>query len=216
VTEARHALPARTLPLRPFALAIVAAALVGVAGGLALHRLRAAPALVGPALPELHGQAVWAAGERPAPQFALRDQSGVVVSLRALRGRPVLLTFLGSQCGGSCAAEARRIAVVLRRLPVTRRPTLLVVSLDPAGDTTAAIDRAARRWGLAGAWQWHWLTASRMRLASVWREYAAVGGSPRGSVVLIDRRGDERTAYLFPFLPAFVDGDLARLAGERA
>jgi hypothetical protein len=34
-------------------------------------------------------------------------------------------------------------------------------------------------------------------------------------LVLIDRRGDERTAYLFPFLPAFVEGDLTRLAGER-
>jgi hypothetical protein len=33
---------------------------------------------------------------------------------------------------------------------------------------------------------------------------------------LIDRRGDERTAYLFPFLPAFVQRDLGRLARESA
>jgi hypothetical protein len=35
-------------------------------------------------------------------------------------------------------------------------------------------------------------------------------------ISLIDRRGDERTAYLFPFMPAFVGGDLIRLAGEHA
>ena len=36
------------------------------------------------------------------------------------------------------------------------------------------------------------------------------------ALYLIDRRGDERTAYLFPFLQSFVQRDLARLARERA
>lgn len=34
-------------------------------------------------------------------------------------------------------------------------------------------------------------------------------------VYLIDRRGDERTGYLFPFAPAFVEADLRTLARER-
>jgi hypothetical protein len=34
-------------------------------------------------------------------------------------------------------------------------------------------------------------------------------------VYLVDRRGDERTGYLFPFAPAFVEGDLRALATER-
>jgi hypothetical protein len=34
-------------------------------------------------------------------------------------------------------------------------------------------------------------------------------------VYLVDRRGDERTGYLFPFAPAFVEGDLYVLATER-
>ena len=35
-------------------------------------------------------------------------------------------------------------------------------------------------------------------------------------VYLVDRRGDERTGYLFPFAPAFLQGDLQMLATERS
>ncbi|HTZ07368.1 MAG TPA: hypothetical protein VMB53_16650 [Gaiellaceae bacterium] len=34
-------------------------------------------------------------------------------------------------------------------------------------------------------------------------------------VVLVDRRGDERTGYVFPFAPAFLEGDLRTLTAER-
>lgn len=206
--------PARSLRLLPIAAA--AAVLAGVAVGVTLHRLHAEAPSVRPALPELHGQAVWAPGERSAVAFTLPDQRGALVSLGALRGRPVLLAFLGVRCRG-CEAEAARLASVLRRLPAIDRPTLVIVSLDARADTRAAIDRAARRWGLAGAWGWHWLTAATSRMAPVWRAFGVSEGSPqRLRISLIDRRGDERTAYLFPFMPAFVEGDLIRLAGEHA
>jgi cytochrome oxidase Cu insertion factor (SCO1/SenC/PrrC family) len=219
--EAARASGGWTPPRRQLLIAVTAAALVGIAGGVALHRLHSARAPVAFALPELHGQAAWAPGARPAPAFALRDQRGAVVSLVALRGRPVLLAFLAAQCTG-CAPEAVRIASVLRRLPAAQRPALVVVSLDPRRDTPAAVARAVRQWGLGGGWPWHWLSAAQTRatggrLARVWHAYGvAPGSAQRLRIVLIDRRGDERTAYLFPFLPAFVEGDLTRLAGEHA
>jgi len=37
----------------------------------------------------------------------------------------------------------------------------------------------------------------------------------RRLLLLLDRRGDERTGYAFPFAPAFVEGDLRTLARER-
>jgi hypothetical protein len=40
-------------------------------------------------------------------------------------------------------------------------------------------------------------------------------GSRTPVVYLVDRRGNERTGYLFPFAPAFVEGDLHALATER-
>jgi protein SCO1/2 len=212
---------------RRSALAVlIVAVAAGVVGGALVHVLRSndsAAAAARSALPSLHGQAVWAAGTRPAPNFVLRDQTGRAVSLASLRGRPVLLTFLDSQCRSSCPIEGRQLASVLRRLPKAQRPVLAIVSVDQAGDTPAGIRHALAKWGLDGPWTVHWLNASsRAQLASVWRAYGVRVAPAMGDIVhslalyLIDRRGDERTAYLFPFLPAFVQRDLGRLARESA
>jgi hypothetical protein len=37
----------------------------------------------------------------------------------------------------------------------------------------------------------------------------------RRVLVLVDKNGDERTGYAFPFVPPFVEGDLRTLAAER-
>jgi protein SCO1/2 len=212
----------RGFPLRWVALVVVAAAAAGIAGGFVLHHVRSAPVAAAPPLPELHGQAVWAAGVRPAPNFTLRDSSGAPVSLASLRGRPVLLTFLDSQCHSACPIEGRQLASIMRRLPSAERPTLVVVGVNPKGDSRAGIHHAVTTWGLAGPWRWHWLTGSRSQLTAVWRSYGITVRPTTNdilhslAVLLIDRRGFERTAYLFPFLPSFVQGDLARLARKRA
>ena len=45
---------------------------------------------------------------------------------------------------------------------------------------------------------------------------ASYGVAPgRRLLLLVDRRGYERTGYAFPFVPPFVQDDLSRLAGER-
>jgi cytochrome oxidase Cu insertion factor (SCO1/SenC/PrrC family) len=192
---------------------------LGAAGGVlarVLHDRSNAPSL-----PELHGQGVWAAGERPAPPFALRDQNGSLVSLASLRGRPVVLTFLDSRCTSECPLAGRELGSILRRLPAARRPALVVVSVDPQGDTPRSIAHALAKWKLAGPWTVHWLNApTRARLARVWKEYRVQVEPTTNDIMhslalyLIDRRGDERTAYLFPFLQSFVQTDLARLASE--
>lgn len=204
-------------------LVLVAVALLGAGGGALARVLHARTTAAAPALPAFHGQASWAGGERPAPPFALRDQRGAVVSLAALRGRPVLLVFLDSQCTTECPIAGRQLGSVLRRLPAARRPAVLVVSVDPRGDTHASIAHALAKWKLAGPWDVHWLSAAtRSQLAAVWKAYGVTVEPATNDIVhslalyLIDRRGDERTAYLFPFLQSFVQSDLARLARERA
>jgi protein SCO1 len=212
---------------RRLAVAILLGAVVAGAGGGILLRDRgetsAAAAAPRASLPAFHGQGTWARGERPAPNFALRDQTGTLVSLRSLRGKSVLLTFLDSQCTTRCPIEGRQLGSLLRRLPAAERPTIVVVSVDRAGDTPRRIRHALAKWQLAGPWTIHWLNASsRARLAEVWRLYGVTVEPTSNDIVhslalyLIDRRGDERTAYLFPFLQSFVQGDLARLARERA
>jgi protein SCO1/2 len=205
-------------------LILLAAVAVGAGGGALVWVLTGSgTAAVGPALPMLHGQAVWQAGARRAPNIRLRDQTGRVVSLASLRGRPVLLTFLDSQCKSSCPIVGRQLGSVLRRLPAAERPTLVIVSVNHTGDTPTGIRYALAEWHLNGPWAVHWLNAStRAQLASVWRSYGVRVVPTTNDVVhslalyLIDRRGYERTAYLFPFLQGFVQRDLGRLAQELA
>jgi cytochrome oxidase Cu insertion factor (SCO1/SenC/PrrC family) len=209
--------------LRLALMILLAAVVVGAGGGALIRVLTGSGAAAAKRLlPTLHGQAVWKAGARRAPNISLRDQTGRVVTLASLRGSPVVLTFLDSQCKSSCPIEGRQLGSVLRRLPAAQRPTLVIVSVNHAGDTPAGIRRALAEWHLNGPWAVHWLNAStRAQLASVWRSYRVRVIPKSNDVVhslalyLIDRRGYERTAYLFPFLQGFVQRDLGRLAQER-
>jgi cytochrome oxidase Cu insertion factor (SCO1/SenC/PrrC family) len=111
--------------------------------------------------------------------------------------------------------------MMLRRMEPAVRPALLIVGVNPSGDTPSSIRQAMRKWRLTGPWQWHWLRGTRSQLERVWRAYG-IGVEPTTNDVthgmalyLIDRRGFERTGYLFPFLPNFVSLDLRTLAGEQ-
>ncbi|HEY8775635.1 MAG TPA: SCO family protein [Gaiellaceae bacterium] len=209
--------------LRLAMMILLIAVVVGAGGGAVLRLLHGSgTAAARSALPTLHGQAVWKAGARRAPNFVLRDQSGSAVSLASLRGSPVVLTFLDSQCTSSCPIEGRQLGSILRRLPAAQRPTLVIVSVDQSGDTPAGIRHALAKWSLIGPWAVHWLNArTHAQLASVWRSYGVRVVPTTNDIMhslalyLIDRRGYERTAYLFPFLPGFVQRDLGRLARER-
>jgi protein SCO1 len=203
------------------AVALVLAALGGAAFGLVAH-LAPDSAEGGFVLPQFHGQVSWAAGERRAPPFNLRDQSGRAVSLSKMQNRPVLLTFLGSRCTEECPVAGRQLAMMLRGMEPSDRPTLLIVSVNPAGDTPSSIRHAMANWRLAGPTSWHWLRGTRSELASVRRDYGIAVEDTTNDVkhdlalYLIDRQGFQRTGYLFPFLPNFVALDLQTLARERA
>ena len=49
----------------------------------------------------------FAAGTRRAPQFTLRDQVGRTISLKSLRGRTVILSFIDPVCRNLCPLEAK-------------------------------------------------------------------------------------------------------------
>lgn len=207
------------LRLPAFAVALAAAS--GIALGVAVHAVTGGTRRAS-GLPAMHGQASWSPGVRRAPPFALRDQKRTLVSLAALHRRPVLLTFLDSRCRSRCPLEGRVLGTMLRRMAPADRPTLLVVGVDPSGDTRASIRHAMAKWRLAGPWEWHWLRGTKRRLARVWRSYGitvepTTGDTTHGmALYLIDRRGFERAGYLYPFVPSFVALDLRTLAEERA
>jgi cytochrome oxidase Cu insertion factor (SCO1/SenC/PrrC family) len=169
----------------------------------------------------LHGEATWAAGVRPAPNFTLRDQSGGAFTLASLRGHTVALAFLDSHCTQECPLAGAALAHAEAALPAAQRPVFVAVSVNPA-DTPASVRAATAAWGLARLGAWHWVMARAAQLAPVWRAYGIyVHPTPTDIVhtqalYLIDRRGFERSGYLWPYLPNFVALDLRTLAGERS
>ena len=213
VIEARAEIGSRRPPWRAAHRVLVAAALFGVSRSTSCfttHPRRMRRHRDGPPLSSrLRGQATWPAGVRPAPAITmLRDQTGRSFSLDSLRGRTVAMTFFDSHCNQACPLEGRAIAAAERALPASRRPVLVVVSVNPR-DTPASVRAAARQWGLAQAGSWHWLSGRTALLARAWRAYHIFVKPTEGDIAhtealyLLDRRGYERSG-LPVSLPATV------------
>jgi len=109
----------------------------------------------------------WPAGARHAPDFALRDQSGSPISLRSLRGRPVILAFIDPLCRNLCPLEAKVLNDVPARLPASARPAIVAVSVNPWGQAPSNLRLDAEKWRLAP--EWRWALGGYAPLAKVWR-----------------------------------------------
>ena len=140
----------------------------------------------------------------PVRDFSLRDQSGRLVRLAALRGRVVVLSPMYTHCRDSCPLIAQQIRVALDRLSPRerRRVAAYALSVDPARDTPASArmflaEQHVRR-------HLDFLLGSRQRLGPVWKAY---GFAPQGRrvehnsyAVLIDRSGRQRVGFAIDFL----------------
>ena len=86
----------------------------------------------------------------PAAEFALTDHDGRAVSLRSYRGAPVLLFFGYTHCPDVCPLTLDRLTRAIRTLGRDARDVrVLLVTLDPARDTPAALKAYATRFGPA-------------------------------------------------------------------
>ncbi len=149
--------------------------------------------------------------KEPAPPFQLLDASGAAVSLSDYRGRPVVLTFLYTDCPDVCPVIAQRTGQALLSLGKdSGKVAVLVVSVDPAGDTPEKATAFMATHGLSGEGR-HFLLGEAATLEPVWLSYG-IGqaglitarrqpGEPAqfgrightDAVFLIDREGRERT-----------------------
>jgi cytochrome oxidase Cu insertion factor (SCO1/SenC/PrrC family) len=129
------------------------------------------------------------------------------------------MEFFDSHCHQECPLAGRTLSAAERSLPLDQRPVLVVVSVNPL-DTPASTRAAVRAWGLTLA-PWHWLRGSHAQLAAVWKAYHIFVQPQKGDIshtealYLIDRHGDERSGYLFPYVPARVAHDMQALASAR-
>jgi cytochrome oxidase Cu insertion factor (SCO1/SenC/PrrC family) len=168
--------------------------------------------------------ATWAAGARPAPPFRLVDQHGAPVSIGGFRGRPVIVTFIDPLCRNFCPLEAKQLNELVRSLPASSRPAIIAVSVNVYGNARANLLQDVARWRLVP--EWRWAIGSPAALARVWHRYGigvevatkTVAGvtvheiSHTEGAYLIDRNGDERALFLWPFRSADVLKTLKQLA----
>lgn len=205
---------------------LVLAALIGAAAGVLVELIRSSATTVPSAMPVLaaapQAVATWAAGAKPAPGFALRDEHGRPISLAGFRGRPVLLTFMDPVCTDFCPREAAILNRALALLPAARRPTVVVVSANQFEQSPAILSHDRAKWHLGT--RWHWAVGAPAAEKRVWTRYGiSVMDSPkvvRGKVTheithteatfVIDAHGDQRALFLYPFRAA----DVARTLRE--
>jgi protein SCO1/2 len=148
----------------------------------------------------------------PATDFSLSDQDGKPVSVSALRGRVLAITFLDSHCKQLCPLAGDQLGQAQRALGAANNLSLLVVSVAPATDTPDS-ERAfatTHRW----SGDWHWLQGSNDQLAAVWKAYGiAVENTPDNVlhstvVFLVDKNGFQRAGWAGPIEPGLLAHDV--------
>jgi cytochrome oxidase Cu insertion factor (SCO1/SenC/PrrC family) len=142
-----------------------------------------------------------AAGDVPAPGFALLDQRARTTSLAQFRGKVILLAFVDSQCTTICPLTTQSMLEALKLLgPASRQVQLLGVNANPLVTRVADVAAYTRAHDMQG--RWRFLTGSRDQLAQVWRAYHVYVAAIHNNidhepiVYLIDGRGREQTIYL--------------------
>jgi len=130
-----------------------------------------------------------------APDFALTDQNGEPISMRALRGRPVVVTFLYTTCEETCPTQAQQIKGAFAEL--REDFPAVAVAVDPPRDTPARARAFLAEQRMTG--RLDFALGSRAELEPVWEGFAT---QPQrddlehtGRLVLVDPRGVQRVSF---------------------
>lgn len=130
-----------------------------------------------------------------APDFALENQQGKRITMRALRGRPVLVTFLYTTCDDTCPTQAQTAKGALDDLG--RDYPVVAIAVDPPRDNADRARRFLSKTGMIG--RMDFVLGSRAQLRPLWRGYAirpqSVSQEHQGRFVLVDPRGRQRVAF---------------------
>ncbi len=135
----------------------------------------------------------------PAPDFTLTDQFGAHVSLRAFRGKVVLLAFNDSECTTICPLTTSAMVDAKAMLgSAASRVQLLGIDANPTATQIKDVRSYSELHGMVH--QWHFLTGSLPALKQVWKAYKIDVAIEQGQI--------DHTPALFMISPT---GQLERL-----
>lgn len=125
-------------PSRRPLIAVIAGALAIIVGAAVAAAPRPGPAF--------HGTTYTGTG--PAAEFSLVDHDGRPATLARFRGTPVLLFFGYTHCPDVCPQTLQKLSRAVQQAGRRARGTRIVlVTVDPARDTPAALKAYAARFG---------------------------------------------------------------------
>lgn len=183
--------------LNPLVLVLFALVTLAISAVLALSQ-KSQPALRQAA--GLRDATVLPAGQTdsPAPEIRLADARGGVLDTRSLLGEPYAITFLYTSCPDVCPLIGQELQTALAQLgPDSRKVAVLAVSVDPHGDTRAAVREWLRIHHEPS--NFHYLIGSEQQLKPTWKAYFVapqIPGDPNSShtaaIWLVNRRGQRQ------------------------
>ena len=131
-----------------------------------------------------------------APDFRLRNQDGDPVSMRSLRGQPVVVTFLYTHCQDTCPIQAQTIRGALDQLG--HDVPALAVAVDPPNDTPESARKFLAEQRATG--RIDFVLGSRSELRPVWKGFGSIKPQSvteehQARFTLVDSRGFQRVGY---------------------
>lgn len=163
----------------------------------------------------------------PAPEVSLTDSAGRPFTLRSLRGKAVVVSFVYTTCSGTCPATTLHLTRVQEAFEKAglwdKQVHFVSISLDPVRDTPEVLAAYARNFG-AESPAWHFLTGHPDHVAKVitaWGMWAKVGPSGvldhPSRIFLVDPQGRQREIYnLETLTPKMVVKDVKTVLSETA
>jgi protein SCO1/2 len=150
-----------------------------------------------------------------APDFELRNQDGERVSMRDLRGEPVIVTFLYTNCEDTCPAQAQTVRGALDELG--EDVPALAVAVDPPRDTPQSARAFLAEQRATG--RLDFVLGSRSELRPLWYGFfiapQTVTQEHQARFTLVDKRGFQRVGYPgFEATPDRLAHDLRILRAE--
>jgi len=180
------------------ALGLAVAIMDTAADTIAFRNAAAAPIVDGTrSMATVHPPVLW-----PAPEFALVDQSGALLTKAALRDRVWIANFIFTRCTSVCPTLTAKMRALQRKLP-NADLRFVSFSVDPEHDTPSALHDYAQAWGKAEA-RWSLLRTDAASLRAVTDGMRVVAEPSRdaegpilhtSSFFLVDRAGRVRGQY---------------------
>jgi protein SCO1/2 len=130
-----------------------------------------------------------------APDFRLENQDGETITMRSLRGRPAIVTFLYTTCEDTCPIQAQTIRGALDQLG--HDLPALAIAVDPPRDTAGRAKAFLAEQHALG--RIDFILGSRSELKRLWDGFfirpQSVTQEHQARITLVDAKGYQRVGF---------------------